>query len=211
MVNFLSLNNLHNIHSLKTCWKSSKETCIDLFLTNKKFSFQHTGVGETGISNHHSLVYTMLKSTFVKLPPKRYSYRSYKNFVERDFLSDLSRSLRESNSNEYNFFELVFHKVFKKHTPFKTKVFRSNNQPHLTKELRKAIMKRSYLKNLAIKTNSDISWANYKTQRNLVVKLNRDAKKSLFFTLLTLKPHRKGSGRLLSLCFPIKLIMSKKE
>ena len=180
VVDFLSTNNLHNMHSFKTCWKSSAGTCIDLFLTNKKFSFQHTGVCETGISDHHGLVYTMLKSTFIKLPPKRYLYRSYKNFVQCDFILDLEMSLHDSDSQEYSDFESIFHKVLTKHAPLKTKILRGNNQSHLTKELRKAIMKRSYLKNLAIKTNCDISWANYKAQRNLVVKLNRNAKKFLF-------------------------------
>ena len=39
-----------------------------------------------------------------------------------------------------------------KHAPKKTKIFRGNHKPHINKTLRKAIMKRSQLKNKANKT-----------------------------------------------------------
>ena len=50
----------------------------------------------------------------------------------------------------------------------------------MSKELRKAIMKRSRLKNVANKTKSPLDISNYKKQRKLVVSLNKKQKKALF-------------------------------
>ena len=63
----------YNFYSLQkgpTCFKSSKGRCIDLMLTNKKHSFFHSQSFETGFSDHHHLILTILKSTFVNVPPK---------------------------------------------------------------------------------------------------------------------------------------------
>ena len=64
--------------------------------------------------------------------------------------------------------------------PLKTKYLRANNKPHVTKNLRKAIMKRSHLKALATKSQKSEDKLNYKRQRNLVVQLNKKAKKFFF-------------------------------
>ena len=54
---------------------------------------------------------------------------------------------------------------------------RGNNKPHMTSQLRKAIMERSRLKNKANKSGKPADKTAYKAQRNLVVKLNKEAKK----------------------------------
>ena len=59
-------------------------------------------------------------------------------------------------------------------------MIRGNSKPHVTKLIRKEIMKRSRLKNVANKTCNENDIAAYKQQRNLVVKLNRQ--KELYFS-----------------------------
>ena len=57
---------------------------------------------------------------------------------------------------------------------------RRNKKPHITSQLRKALMKRSRRKD---KTNKSVKPADktvYKTQRNLVAKLNEKAKEVFF-------------------------------
>ena len=81
---------------------------------------------------------------------------------------------------KYSDFENIFTNILEKHAPLKTKFLRANNKPHVTKELRKAIMKRTHLKSLANKSNKPEDWAHYRTQRNLVLKLNKQAKKAFF-------------------------------
>ena len=45
-------------------------TCIDLILSNQKHGLQKTGSWDTGISDFHHLIYTQLKSKYIRLPPK---------------------------------------------------------------------------------------------------------------------------------------------
>ena len=72
-------HDLYNMIKHPTCFKSSKGRCIDLIFTNRKHSFMHSKSIETGFSDHHHMIYTILKTTFIKLPPKKVTYRDYKN------------------------------------------------------------------------------------------------------------------------------------
>ena len=87
---------------------------------------------------------------------------------------------------KYSDIETTITQTLDKYAPLKTKFLRANNRPHVTKELRKAIMVRSKLKNLAIKSNNCQDWEKYRKQRNLVVWENRKAKIS-FFNSVNLK------------------------
>ena len=178
---FLDVHSLYNHMKNKTCWKSAKGTCIDLVISNNKFSIMNTGVLETGLSDHHLLIYTMLKSKYDRLPPKIIKYRKWKNFDEFPFKSDLTNAL--NCTLDYASFEEVFEEVLNRHAPMKTKFLRGNSQPHVTPYLRKAIMKRSKLKRRALLTNSPEDMADYKKQRNLVVNINRQAKKDYYVNI----------------------------
>ena len=70
------LNSFCNVNSLKTlnrgptCFKNpSNPSCIDLFLTNRKQGFQQTHVIETGISDFHKMVVTVMKTHYKKQKP----------------------------------------------------------------------------------------------------------------------------------------------
>ena len=68
---FCSIWNLKSLGKEPTCFKNpNNPSCIDLFLTNTIRSFQETQVFETGLSDFHKLVVTVLKSTFPKSPPQ---------------------------------------------------------------------------------------------------------------------------------------------
>ena len=49
-------NNLYSMNKDATCFKSPNGTCIDLLLTNKKYSFFNTKTFETGMSDHHKMI-----------------------------------------------------------------------------------------------------------------------------------------------------------
>ena len=181
--NFLYDHNLFNHVHQNTCWKSSKGTCIDLILSNHKFSLQNTSTFETGLSDHHSLIYTILKTTFEKIPPKKIYYRSYKNFNHRQFNTILCSKLSENDIYEYNEFETTFVSVLDRLAPTKSKIVRGNQKPHINKTLRKAIMTRSRLKSIANKTGNPEDLQAYKRQRNYIVSLNKKAKRMLFNNL----------------------------
>ena len=79
--------------SEQTCFKSINPTCIDNFLTNKKTRFMKTLTFEMGVSDHHKLIDTMLRSTFAKGKPKKMFYRCYKNFDNKKFEEELQKQL----------------------------------------------------------------------------------------------------------------------
>ena len=58
----------------------------------------------------------------------------------------LSDKLSRLESNSYSEFEILFLTVLNMQAPLKAKFLRHNNNRFMTKELRKAIMKRSQLK-----------------------------------------------------------------
>ena len=93
--NFMDAHDLYNLVKEKTCFKSKNGTCIDLILTNRKHSFQFTGAIETGLSDYHLLVHTMMKSTYTKLPPVKKQYRDYKNSNPVIFLNELNFHLNK--------------------------------------------------------------------------------------------------------------------
>ena len=58
-------------------------SCIDLILTNIKYSFKNTVSYESGLSDHHHLIFLIIKTTFVSEEPKTFVrvYRFYKEFI----------------------------------------------------------------------------------------------------------------------------------
>ena len=175
---FLNSNNLYNLIKSNTCFKG-KGSCIDLFLTNRKYSFKCSDSYETGISDHHHMIYTMLKSCFNNTEPKLLNYRDFKHFSQEDFKEDLSEALCDCG-NSYDDYDPIFTSKLNKHAPKKKKWIRGNNKPRVNKALRQAIMKRSKLKNKAKNTKDPTDIRNYKKQRNYVVNLNKEAKLEYF-------------------------------
>ena len=80
-------------------------------------------------------------------------------------------------------------------------VLRGNDKPHMTSQLRNAIMKRSQLKNKANKRGKPADKTAYKTQRNLVIKLNKQARKS-FLKNQTIENPANKTKQFWKLCKP---------
>ena len=53
-----------------TCFKNDGGSCIDLLITNSKFSFVRTNSLNTGLSDHR-MIYAILKTKFEKCEPKK--------------------------------------------------------------------------------------------------------------------------------------------
>ena len=115
LMGFLDSNSLTNLIKTNTCFKG-KGSCIDLILTNRKFSFKFTSTYETGISDHHHMIYTMLKSCFQNTEPKLLNYRDFKSFSPQAFEEDLSEALIDCDDS-YDKFENIFTSKLNKHAP----------------------------------------------------------------------------------------------
>ena len=114
--------NLNNLIYKPTCFQSNTPTCIDLILTNKKNLFKLYNTFETGISDHHKLVSTILISGSFKGIAKMKRYRSYKKFELENFDRILKSKLKNLANHSYAEFEKVFLKELNKHALLKKKI-----------------------------------------------------------------------------------------
>ena len=122
--------------------------CYDLILTSNKHNFISTNTSETGLSDHHKLTYTVLKTEFVKAEPNIISYRNYTHFDEEEFNNDLYQQISSTAriNDSYKLFNDTLTEVLNRHAPLKQKLVRANNAPFMNKEIRKLIMLRSRAK-----------------------------------------------------------------
>ena len=89
---FSNINNLKSLNKEPTCFKNPNNLpCIDLFLTNRSRYFQNTSTIETGISDFHKLVVTVLKMFYKKQKPEIIQCRNYKTFNEQLFRIELTK------------------------------------------------------------------------------------------------------------------------
>ena len=104
MMTFLNEHDLINLIKSNTCFKGDG-SCIDLILTNRKLLFKNSTSFETDLSDHHNLIYSMLKTTFHKEEPKPLTYCDYKMFSLETFSSELLLKLESQENNDYQIFE----------------------------------------------------------------------------------------------------------
>ena len=185
MIDFCDMYGLSNLIRKPTCYKNPiKPSCIDLILTNKEKSFQNSNVYETGLSDFHKLTVTVLKMSYQKLKPIIISYRDYKNYNNQDFRDDLLEKVNSSYPNlSEDEFENIFLGILNLHAPLKHKHIRGNQQPFFNKELSKAIMKRSKLRNIYLKNTTLENRNNYVRHRNYCVNLLRKTKRDYYSNL----------------------------
>ena len=156
MLSFINNENFINLVKGNTCFKD-KGSCIDLILTNKRYSLKRTSSTEIGLSSdHYCLISSMMKTTFEEEEYKVLVYRDYKNF------NFSQKSKFHHNNVTFVSFENNFVNVLNEQAPKKSKVFRGNQKPHLNKSLRAAIIKRSRLKIKLISLNYQLIYSNIK-------------------------------------------------
>ena len=73
MIYFMDSQNSINLIKNNTCFKRMG-SCIDLILTNRKYCFKNTSSYETGIRDHHHLIFSIMKTTFASEEPKKFVY-----------------------------------------------------------------------------------------------------------------------------------------
>ena len=90
---------------------------------------------------------------FTKQKHETIFYRNYKKFDNLKFKEALNRELMKHDLNNIdyeNFHEIVL-SILNAHAPLKKKHLRANHASFVTKEFRKAVMKRARLRNVYLK------------------------------------------------------------
>ena len=94
MKNFCENFDLRSLVKEPACFKNPENpSCIDLILTKKPRSFIKAGVIETGLSDYHKLVTTVMKMHFPKSKPSIITYKSYKKFDNKKFMENLNAEI----------------------------------------------------------------------------------------------------------------------
>ena len=160
MKSFLQKHTFYNIMKQNTCFKGDGGSCIDLLITNSKFSFMKTNSFETGLSDHHHMIYTILKTKFEKFKPKKSIYCNFKQYDSDQFKLDIFNSM--SAMRAHAAYKNNFVSIVDKHSPNITNILRGSQKPHFNKNLRKQIMIRSCLKNKANKPENPSNIVKFK-------------------------------------------------
>ena len=120
MSEFCNMYNLINLIKVPTSFKNPlSPSSIDVILTNRMKSFQNNQAIETGLSDHHKMTITVLKSFFQKQAPVEINYRDYKLFDKSLFHIELENMLSDQDANgmSYELFESTFMELLNKHAP----------------------------------------------------------------------------------------------
>ena len=130
------------------------------------------------------MVFTIFRSTFIRLPPKIIKYRNYKGFNENIFCHELEQTLLKGEvyklEDLYSKLTEIFQKILQKHAPLKSKQIRGNYAPFMNKELSKVIINKSQLRNKYLKWPSRENFLAYKKVENKCNTLTRKNKKRYF-------------------------------
>ena len=85
---------------------------------------------------------------------------------------------------DYEIFHEIVLSILNAHAPLKKKYLRANHASFVTKEFRKAVMKRARLRNVYLKKRTEATKAAYNYQRNICVSLFRKLKSLVLKTLM---------------------------
>ena len=177
---FLDDFSAKNLVKEQTCFKSLENpSCINLFVTNSYQSFQNTMTISTGLSDFHCMVVTVLKTTFPKAKPKVVPYMDFSKFDEHEFLRDIQEKLSNIPRGNYGSFERVFLQALNHHAPWKQKIVRANQKTYVTKQLRKAIMHRSYLENKYYQYRTPEYGRAYKRQKIIAIDFTKEKERNI--------------------------------
>ena len=102
------------------------------------------------------MVVATLKGSFHKKGPRIISYRDYSKFDNHAFREKVGEELNSKPFMKQNFntFDSTVKTILDEQAPLKKNYLRANDGPFMTKELRKANMKRTRLKNNVNKTRT---------------------------------------------------------
>ena len=94
---------------------------MELILTNRELSFKFTSIYETKISDHHHMIYSMLKSCFQNTKPKLLNNSDFKSFSPQAFQEDLSEESIDGGDSYDKFENISSLNILKlnKHAPKK--------------------------------------------------------------------------------------------
>ena len=134
------------------------------------------------------MVFTIFRSTFVRLLPKIIKYGNYKGFNKNIFCHELDQRLLKGeiykSEDPYSKLTEIFQEILQKYALLKSNKVRGSHAPFMNKELSKVIMNKSRLRNKYLKWPSREDFLAYKKLKS---KCNTRARKTkkIYFEYIT--------------------------
>ena len=181
----------------RTTYNSS--SLIDLILTHiDDDKTLEAGVVDLGISDQSLNVYICRKISIPKEPPEIVFTRQFKNYNSHQFKEELSYYTKlDPTSNDpnvlWNEFKNNFLTIAEKHAPVRQRRVKSELKPWLTKEIKRLMHHRDYLKRQSVRLTSSNYNEVYKRCKNKLNKLIKKTKEEYFKTKLSNASHSKES------------------
>jgi len=210
-ITITSLFNLKQLISKPTRVTDKTSTMIDHIYTNNPNMTNNIKVVDSGISDHKP-IFCKWKCKIPKNKKNghtTFEYRSFKHFDENQFLLDVYNTSFWVLYNEHNAekaldnFNDMFLSIIEKHAPLRQRrVKNMSSPPWITNDLKNAMAKRDQLKSAQTEKKKEIERVlqqdkkeegkiqlinistEYKRQRNKVLELQRQAKKTYFNSLI---------------------------
>lgn len=174
--------NLSNIIKTHTRITNRSKSLIDLALSSDTDKVHHCGTYPLGLSDH-DLIYVTIKINKERTPPKLIKVRNYRDINQLKLREDLEFTpwhlidLFEDPDDCLWCWEYMLKDVIYEHIKTRKVKVRSNNQPWITGEIRKALNERYRLLQKARLTNKNSAeWTKYKKCKNHCTNLIRSAK-----------------------------------
>ena len=129
------------------------------------------------------MVVSVFKTNFKKQKPKIITYRDYKHFGNEKLRESLITFFSTDKNISYDSFENLVLQTLDKMEPTKQKHIRSNQFPFINKDIHKAIMTRTRLRNRFLKEPIPMNRLAYKKQKNYCVSVMHGNKKLYYCRL----------------------------
>lgn len=167
----------------------TRESCLDVILTNASALIKSSGVLEPGLSDHR-LVYAVLNSK-PPLPKSEMVMKpSMKRFNQEVFLEDLSKVpfstayVFDDPDDVYWCWEKLYSQILDDHAPIISfKKSRTPGSQFIATDIQKTRRQRDRFKRKFNKSRSPDDWENYHRSRYKVVSMRRKAVKERFTKL----------------------------
>ena len=149
LLDICDIYDLDSLNNSPTRKSSQRSSCLDVILTNVPGYFRESGTLEVGLSDH-CLVYTVLNKILPQPKAEIIRVRSFKNFDEGSFCSDLSlvpfstAYVFDDPEDVYWAWEKLFVEVLHDHAPVKS--FRRKHRDQfqfINPELREVMRERN--------------------------------------------------------------------
>ncbi|XP_062612802.1 uncharacterized protein LOC134274545, partial [Saccostrea cucullata] len=180
-----------------TCFtRIAKPSLLDVCLTKDDTKINKICNFSCGLSDVHNFIGVQFKCNIKQSDSKWKRCRTFKNFDEESFISDLAQvDFYYEDHNDINLafsdFNNKFATIIDKHAPMKMRKIRPNQVPCMNKELRKAIYNKKMLHNKYQTCRSSKNWEAYRVQRNYVTKLKNKSVNNYFLERCTGGPKSK--------------------